>query len=78
MLKPSDINKTKSENKIFGGSKAGRPPQSPTGEKRSKNINSTFTPSEMQEIENYMKNHNLENKSAFFRKLILDYIRNNK
>ena len=78
MLKPSDINKTKSENKIFGGSKAGRPPQSPTGEKRNKNINTTFTQSEINEIENYMNNHNLENKSSFIRKIVLDYVRNNK
>ena len=77
MLKPSDIN-LNNETKIFSNSKAGRPIESPTGEKRTKNINATFTQSEFDEILEFMNKKGLENKSSFVRKIVLNYVKNNK
>lgn len=74
MINPTE-KKVETDKPIFGKSGAGRPVQSPTGEKKSKNINIPFTPSEIEEVEAFMQREGYEVKTSFCRSIILKHIR---
>jgi len=54
--------------------KCGRKTLSESGEVKSYKVLSAFTKSEWKEVEGYMLQNGLDNKSSFFNSVILDYI----